>query len=152
MYRAVLFLHSWMRWIVLLGGLCATAHALQGVLSKRGWKRRDRVPGVVLVALLDGQILQGTLLYVFLSPLTSAAFSGLPESLRSPVLRFWSVEHLLLVVIAIVLVHVGQVRLARLPEPRRFRSLLLWNGLAWLAVLSAIPWPVREVARPLFRT
>ena len=58
---------------------------------------------------LDVQMLLGLLLYGVLSPYTAAAMKDFGAAMRDPVLRFWAVEHLTMMLSAVVLVHVGRV-------------------------------------------
>ena len=75
MYPIVLFAHSVVRWAVLLAAVWATMAALSGLRGGRAWTRKARVPGVVLAALVDVQLLLGLALWLWLSPhaITSAA-------------------------------------------------------------------------------
>jgi hypothetical protein len=67
--------------------------------------------------------------------------------------RFFSLEHGLLMIIALILVHVGRVSVKKAPTPAaKHKRTLLFFGLAIVLILAAIPWPFREViARPLWR-
>jgi hypothetical protein len=146
MYTAVLTFHSWMRWFALVAGVGATLAALTGRDS-----RTDRW-GLLLMMALDIQMLIGLLLYLVLSPFTKEALQNFPAAMQNPQLRFWAVEHVSLMVAAVVLAHVGRVlaRKARTPGAKRTRSLVCF-GLATLAMLAATPWPGMANGRPLFR-
>ena len=78
-----------------------------------------------------------------------ANFSG---AMKDPALRFWAVEHITMMMAAVVLVHVGRVlaRKAVTPAAKRVR-LLLCFGLATLLMILATPWPGMTSGRPLFR-
>jgi predicted membrane channel-forming protein YqfA (hemolysin III family) len=72
--------------------------------------------------------------------------------MRTSGIRFWAVEHLLGMVIAIALAHVGKSRIRKAAtDARRHRLALIFFGLALLAVLVSIPWPAMPNGRPLFR-
>jgi uncharacterized membrane protein YphA (DoxX/SURF4 family) len=68
-------------------------------------------------------------------------------------LRFFAFEHMIAMIIAIILVHVGySYSKKRIPDVSKHRRTLLFYGLALLIILIAIPWPFRDVGqgRPWF--
>ena len=97
-------------------------------------------------------MLLGLLLYVVLSPTTAAIRQDFGAAMSDPVARFWAVEHLTLMLAAVIVAHVGRVlaRKARSPHAKRIRMLACYT-LATLAIVAAIPWPGIRAGRPLFR-
>jgi hypothetical protein len=148
MYTFVLALHSWVRWIAVIAGVGAVAAAL----TERPGDRRADPWGIALVTSLDIQLLLGLLLYLVLSPNIAAIREHFGEAMRSRELRFWAVEHLTMMFIAVALAHVGRVlgKKASTPGSRRTR-LLICYGAATIAMLAGIPWPGLPYGRPLLR-
>ena len=103
MYEFALIVHSWLRWAVLLAGIAAIAS-----LFKSEPLGRDRW-GVAFVSLLDLQMLLGLILYFALSPNTRAMIADLGAAMRDPVARFWAVEHVGTMTLAVIAAHVGRV-------------------------------------------
>jgi hypothetical protein len=151
MYELVLTLHSWIRWIALLAGIVTTVMLLAGRSQASGTDRSSTWALVCMIA-LDLQLLLGLLLYFVLSPTMRAILNDFGAATRDPVARFWAVEHVPLMLIAIVLAHVGRVlaRKATSPSAQRIR-LLVCFGLATFLMLIATPWPGMNAGRPLFR-
>jgi hypothetical protein len=149
MYTFVLLLHSWVRWAAIALGIAATVAAFNSRPADQTGAERW---GLFLMMVLDIQMLLGLLLYLALSPLTAMAMQNFGGAMRDPSLRFWAVEHVVMMLFAVVIVHVGRVlaRTARTPESRRIR-LLVCLGLATAAMLIATPWPGTANGRPLFR-
>ena len=145
MYELVLTAHSWLRWVALIAGLMAV------VMAFTASPRADRW-GLILVIALDIQLLLGFALYFALSPNTKAIFGNFGAAMRDPVARFWAVEHVSLMVFAVVMAHVGRVlaRKAASPAARRKR-LLVCFALSTIAMIAATPWPGMASGRPLFR-
>src|SRR5512136_2373351 len=108
MYPVVLFLHSWARWIVAIAAVVAVARAFYGWLGKKDWTRFDDQLGLLFSTSLDVQMLLGLILYIFLSPITQAAFKNFGAAMSDATLRFFTIEHLLYMVVAVVLGHVGR--------------------------------------------
>ncbi len=131
MYANLLFLHSWVRWAVVVLGAVAVIAAFQD----RAAARRRVLPFVLA---LDVQLVLGLLLYLFYSPLTRGTGGG-------AALRYWRAEHPALAVGAVVLAHVGNVVVKRSGKERGLAGAVLLLA-ALVLVLVAVPW-----TRPLLR-
>ena len=147
MYSFVLVLHSWLRWIAIAAGIGATAAAIS---SPRGGGSER--PGLLFMISMDLQMLLGLLLYAFLSPATAAIFKDFGAAMKDPVARFWAVEHITMMLAAVVLAHVGRVlaRKAATQGAKRTR-LMVCFGLATLLMIAGTPWPGTRAGRPFFR-
>ncbi len=151
MYVALVIIHSWLRWLVLLAGFNALLRAIGGARAGRSWAPGDEQASRWLVILFDIQFLIGLILYIGLSPLTQNAFNDFGAAMRDPQLRFWAVEHIAGMLIASALLHVGRARARKASELTRHRVTAIFFGLALLVVLLSIPWPGMPAGRPLFR-
>ncbi len=152
MYQIVLFLHSWVRWIVVILAGLAVGRALAGWLGQREWSIFDRRLGTFLTISMDIQLLLGIVLYFGLSPITRNALQDFGAAMADSTQRFWAVEHIFMMVLAVILVHVGQVLVKRAPtavSKHRWATLLFGAGA--LVLLLAIPWPFAIQARPWIR-
>jgi membrane protein DedA with SNARE-associated domain len=59
--------------------------------------------------------------------------------------RFYGMEHILMMVIAIVLVTIGRKKAEKQSVPaKKFKTIALWYTIALLIIIAAIPWPFRE--------
>ena len=152
MYTALLFVHSWLRWFVILSGIAALGGAVGGVTTRRAWLPIDNLRFSLFTHSLDLQMVIGLILYVFLSPVTRSGFESIPLTMRDPILRFFVVEHLVGMVIAVVLANIGRARARRAADAlARHRTVLIFGGLAMVALLLSIPWPGMAGGRELFR-
>ena len=151
MYSTALIFHSLLRWVVLLAGLLAVGRACAGWTGKRPWSTADNRAGIWFTAALDLQLLVGLLLHLALSPLTQAAMENVAATMQNSSLRFWFVEHPFGMVIALVLAHVGRVRIRRAStDASRHRVAAILFGIAMVVILLLSPWPGTSNARPLF--
>lgn len=152
LYGFVLFTHSWLRWVVLLAAVLVCARSFVASRSGRAWGRADERLHVTLVSVLDLQLLLGLTLYVSLSPFSRAFFDDFRMGMEDPVVRFFGLEHVLAMVVAITIVHVGRVRSKPQTEGAgRHRVVWVSTLIALLLILVSIPWPVFPYARPLLR-
>ena len=148
MYPLLLAVHSLLRWAVLAAGGVAVLRALGG---KGSWSAADDRAGLWFVVAMDLQFILGLLLYAGVSPITRAAFADFGGAMANSMLRFWAVEHLFGMLIAVALVHIGRARIRKADTARRRRLALIFYGLALVVILASIPWPGTPAARPLFR-
>jgi hypothetical protein len=152
MYSSALWLHSWLRWAVLVAGAFAWVRAVRGYSGKRSWLPIDELWGFTFSILLDVQFVVGLILYIFLSPITKIGFQNLAAAMRIDTVRFFTVEHITGMLIAIGLVHMGRLKIRKATDAtRKHRIALIYFGLAMLVMVAAIPWPIlTSVSRPLF--
>ncbi len=140
-YEIVRILHNLVRWAVLIFGVIAAVRALAGWFGRRGWLPADDRLGLFFTMSLDIQVLLGLLLYFVLSPVTTRNFSRLGEAMGNPLVRFYLVEHALLMLVALALAHIGRSRAKKAPNPiARHRAAAIFYTLAIILVIVAIPW------------
>lgn len=152
MYSTLLWIHSWWRWVVLVVGAVALVRVWAGVVGKRPWSAGTQRAVAACVGTLDLQFLLGVILYLFVSPLTAAAFRDMEGAMHNAPLRFWAVEHGPTMLLVTTLFHVGSARARRAAnDAQRHRRLATWFTIATLLMLAAIPWPFLDIGRPLFR-
>jgi len=141
MYTGLLHTHNMFRWLILIVIILAVLFALIGWTGKKEWTKRDNLLGLLLTIFVDIQFLVGLILYAFVSPTTRAAFSDFGAAMKEPTLRFYAVEHILMMVIALVLVHIGRSKSKKAPAPwKKHRASAIFYGISLILILAAIPW------------
>lgn len=151
-YSIVLALHSWTRWLVLIFGLIALFRAIGGRTGNRPWTGADNGMGAAFIGSMHLQLLLGLILYFGLSPFGMKAMGA--GAMKDPTMRFWGVEHISMMVIAVVCAQMGRSlskRVAATNPLLAHKQASLWFGVALLIVLLMIPWGIWNPARPLFR-
>jgi hypothetical protein len=154
-YAIVLFVHSYLRWLLLALGVAVLVRAIGGWRAGRAWTRGDDKLGVAFLSLVDTQMLLGLVMYFVLSPITAAFLAAPRAGMKDHALRFFGVEHLTGMLVAVVVVHVGRARGKRPPYDvgKARHKLTAQTTLAWLFVtLISSPWPDLVYGRALFRT
>jgi hypothetical protein len=150
-HEIVLFVHSGLRWVVLALALLVVVRAAVSYKKRRAWEPADERAHAGFVGILDLQFTLGLLLYLFLSPFPRAFFSGLPGSMKVSELRFFGIEHIVMMLVAIGVAHVGR-KLSKRREGAARHRLVFWTALVpLLLAFSAVPWPFSHVKRPLLR-
>jgi len=151
-YALLLFAHSWLRWVVVVALVVTWVRAFSGLRSGRDWSAVDRRWSTAFVATLDAQVTVGLLLYFVFSPITPRSLEQLGAAIPHRAPRFFALEHITMMLVALVVAHVTSVRVRRAPDaPSRFRRAAWGYGITFLVLLSSIPWPWMLVARPWLR-
>ena len=152
MYSTALWLHSWLRWAVLLTGLVAWLRAISGKTARRPWTPKDELWGLLLTISVDLQFLVGVVLYAFLSPIVRQGLRNFSVAMQINVVRFFTIEHVIGMIAGIALVHIGRVKIRKAADAdRKHRLAMVFYGIALVLMIISIPWPGLPVARPLFR-
>ena len=137
LFTIVLATHNIVRWIILVLGIIALFRAYRGWLGKQAWTPTDRKVGVFFGSALDLQLLLGIILVILLVTQSGVATLG-------PYL----LEHVLPMVLAVILAHVGSVRSRKAAsDAEKHQQAAIWYTIVFLVLLVAIPWPRRLLPR-----
>ena len=149
--QLVLVLHNLLRWLVLLFGLWTLINALTGVFGKRRFSAGDNRSNLLFMIFCDIQLLVGLILYFNNSWFDR--LKDLANNMKDPYNRFFTMEHMSMMIIAWILVHVGRASVKRAnTDAAKHKRMLIFFGIAILLILAAIPWPFRDViGKPYFR-
>jgi cytochrome bd-type quinol oxidase subunit 1 len=152
LYSALLLIHSWVRWIVILTGLLAAGRGIAGRFGNRRWTRTDDNAGAWFTRALDLQVLLGLILYFPLSPLTGAALRDFSGAMKDVTLRFYAVEHAFGMILAVAVAHIGHARVRKAThDGRRHLTAAIFFTIALILIFLSIPWPNMPYGRPLLR-
>ena len=132
--------HSYIRWLVLLAGILAM---VLPVLSNNSTvSKKDKLPALFFMIMCDIQLLLGSLLYFKYSGYGISAFNnGVGAVMKNAELRKIAVEHVVLMLLALVLVHIGYSKVKKVMELDKLkRTSLIYFGIALVLILAGIPW------------
>jgi hypothetical protein len=141
MNTGLLHLHNLLRWVVLIALLVAIVSL---ILKKDSLKASKVLLISAHTTLVLGlyQYFFGTVGFFFIKTM------GMAAAMKDKAVRFWAVEHIFTMLIAIVLITIGHVKYKKGGSPK---TTLILYIIALLLIFSAIPWPFRaEIARPLY--
>jgi hypothetical protein len=141
MYIGLLHLHNVLRWLILIAALIVLLKYFIGWFSQKKWQRSDHLLGITFTSLIDLQLLTGIILYFFISPITKTAFRDFGAAMNNADLRFYAVEHAIMMLIAVVLIHIGWSRSKKAASDRtKFSQALVFFGIAYVIIIALIPW------------
>lgn len=145
MYPYVLGFHNIVRWIVLLTGMWSVFVVWRGWLQRRQWTDAEARATRAYLSALDLQFVLGLLLFAVFSPLTREGFRDFGGAMSDAPVRYFLLEHPLIMLLAIACAHIGSVQVKRATtDAERFQKASILYGLSLAALSGFIPW-----ARPL---
>lgn len=143
-YTILLKSHSGLRWLLLAFFILALMQ-----LGRKGFSEcRFNPKRLALLTLITAhiQLLLGLVLY-FSSPKVIFAASSMKDSM----LRFYLVEHIGLMVIAIIILTIGYSKTKnRLQEIAGARKAFYYYLVSLILILASIPWPFRSLGAGWF--
>ncbi|HYX10189.1 MAG TPA: hypothetical protein VE912_25905 [Bacteroidales bacterium] len=145
-YTFMLHFHSGIRWILVILLIGTLLNSLIKWKGKMPFNKRDHSLQSFTVTLLHLQFLAGIILYA-ISPMVSFG----PHMMGNNLQRFYTVEHVSLMVIAIIIITIGHIRSKKMEESaRKFKTVFISFLIGFLVIMIAIPWPFRHLGAGWF--
>ena len=131
--------HSGLRWVVLALLIYAIYNAFTKWQSGKSFGESDRKVNLFTLIFTHVQVLIGLALY-FMG--NRASFSA--DTMKDSALRFFAVEHLAMMLIAAILITVGNaVSKKGTDDASKFKKTFVYFLIGLIVILVAIPWPFR---------
>lgn len=148
-YYYLLYFHSYWRYVALGLLIVTIVMAWRGKFGKLDYSAKDEKLALFTMISMHIQFLVGIVLY-FISPFVR--FDGMKETMGDAQIRFWTVEHLSLMLIAVILITLGRSGVKKLEEAAlKHKKIAVFFTISLILILISIPWPFSQIARPLFR-
>ena len=146
MYNGLLHLHSLLRWVIFILLIIAIIKHYKGMTTKSGYSAGDRKVDLFLMISAHVTLLVG-LYQWFAGPwgIKLIQDKGFSEVMKNSTERFFAVEHMVGMIVAIILITVG--RSAGKPSNAggsQHRKAFMMFLIALIILLVAVPWPLRE--------
>lgn len=152
MYQTLTFLHSTLRWLVLISLIVALYKAYRGYFLKTVFTKTDNTIRHWTATIAHLQLMVGMTLY-FQSPIINYFLKNFSTAKENFDLLFFGLIHSTLMLIAVIIITIGSAMAKRKTlDNEKFKTMLIWYGLALFLIFIAIPWPFSPFAnRPYFR-
>ena len=132
--KLILLFHSTVRYFVLIAILISIFRSARGWFGGADFGKTDDKLSVWLLIMAHTQLILGLILY-FVSPVV--IFSA--ASMKDPVTRYWLVEHITTMIIAITLITLSRITTKNLTDGnKKHRRIFLYNSFALALILLAI--------------
>lgn len=149
--QVLLTLHNIIRWVVLILGIVVVVRSFLGWFKKWEYQERDQKLIPIFAGVFDMQILIGLILY-FTKGWGGVLMNAPGDVMKTASLRFFAVEHWMMMILAALLIHIGSAQIKKVTESlKKYKRAAIWFSIALLLMLASIPWPGMTAARPLFR-
>ncbi len=134
MYSILLQTHSLLRYLVLIFLIIVIVNSFLGFSNKKAFGKTDDLLGITLFSLTHTQFLIAIILY-FVSPLVQ--FNA--ATMKDPSLRYWTTEHSVVMLTAIVLITMARVTSRKMnDDTAKHRRMLIFNMMAFVIILLGI--------------
>ena len=135
MYPFFKYFHSGLRYLVLILVLAAIIQALLGWTGKKAYTEGNRKLNLFALISVHTQLLIGLVLY-FLSPLVQFSRTAMKYSTT----RYWTAEHITMMIVAITLITIGYSRSKKVstPEKKHFNIFVFYLSALLIVVATLI--------------
>jgi hypothetical protein len=135
--------HSGLRWVALILLVVAIFNALSSK-GKGKYEKKDKMLNLFAMIVLHIQLLIGLVLYFTSSKVKFMEGWMTTKELRS--YRFYGLEHLLIMVIAIAVVTIGRKKAENASNiAKKHGTIVKWFTIGLILILAGIPWPFRNL-------
>lgn len=134
MYTGLMHTHSLLRYFVLIMLVVVVVVSIQKWLGKKPYSAVDNKLGLYLFIFTHLQLLMGVLLY-FISDMVQFNSS----TMKNAELRYWAVEHVTMMAIAIVLITMARITSKKLTDSvAKHKRMFVFNAIALLLIVVSI--------------
>jgi hypothetical protein len=134
MYTGLFHTHSSLRYILLLLLIVVIVKSLLGFVNKKPFGKADDKLSLFLVIFTHIQFIVGLTLY-FVSPFVQFGSTTMSDK----VTRYWTVEHIFGMVIAVMLITVARSTSKRMTDSTaKHKRLFIFNALALVIIIAVV--------------
>lgn len=138
--EALIASHSGLRWIVLLLLIVTSVKAISGLAGKKTYRAIDKRLASFTVMFFHLQVVLGFILFF------ANNWASMMGEMKDPVVRFFTMEHTLGMLVAAVLLTIGSAKAKRASsDEKKFKTIAWMFTISLIIVLAMIPWPFREI-------
>lgn len=139
MYPLLVQLHSYLRYFVLFFLLLVIIRSFYFWQKKLVFNNQTNKLSLYLLIVTHLQLVLGLILY-FISP--NVQLTHMASAMKDPIIRYWTVEHITLMIIAVVLITIARLSMKKIKaDTAKHKRLFFLNIIALVFILVAIPWP-----------
>ncbi|MEY2595977.1 MAG: hypothetical protein RI965_1249 [Bacteroidota bacterium] len=152
METGLLHLHNLLRWVILVLLVWSMVASYSGWKSKRIFSSKDKK--IWLFTMIASHITLILGLYQWILGRFGLLTYVKPEGvsmMKNATLRFYQMEHPVMMIVSILLITLGYGMAKKsVEDEKKYKKAFQYFMIALVLILMAIPWPFREVGRPLF--
>ncbi len=133
--------HSILAAFVLIALAMVVFNAVMSLKRDEQFKNGDRKLGLIAFILSHTQFLIGLITY-YVSPWYKTLKNvGMGKAMKDADVRLFTVEHPLIMILAIVLITIGWSKHKKATDDKaKYKKFIVFYGIAFVLILSRIPW------------
>lgn len=134
MYTGLLHTHSLLRYFILIALVVVIVKGLVGLINRKPYGKWDNKLGLYLFIFTHMQLLAGLILY-FTSPFVKFG----SETMSDKVTRYWTVEHIFSMLVAVVLITLARTTSKKMNnDADKHKRMVIFNFVALVVILAMI--------------
>lgn len=139
MQTILVTLHSYNRYLLLLALVLVLYRAYSGWLGRKPFEKADNTASVALLGLTHLQALLGLIMYAFTSTWTQTAFANFGAAMKDPMQRYFAVEHILAMLVAVVMIQLGRTFSKKAgDDTEKHRKLAIYTSIAVVIIVGTL--------------
>jgi Na+-driven multidrug efflux pump len=139
MYQIIQTTHSYLAYLALGLLLASTIVSAMNLSATEYNPMHAKIYKFTVIAIHTQLVLGLALLFV--SPIAQSAYADMATAMKDKTLRLYAVEHPSVNIIAVILATIASAKVKRTAEvAKKYRTALIFFGLALVLILSRIPW------------
>ncbi len=138
MFSILTHSHSGLRYIVLFLIIALIVQSIKAFMSKVEYNQGIQKLANITVYVFYLNVIIGFILYY----LSSKVQFG-PDTMKESLLRFFTMEHPLMILISLILIRIGIYRYKKLKSLKGNKVLMIYTIIGLITLIAAIPWPMR---------
>lgn len=132
-------IHSYNRYLILAALVFVLFRAYRGWLGNQAYDKTDNAGGGALLGLSHLQLLVGLIQYGFTSAYTKQAFQNFGAAMKDSWLRYFAVEHITMMLIAITLIQIGRIKSKKAEtDLQKHKAMAIYTTIALLLILASL--------------
>ena len=138
MHTLINTLHSYNRYLILAALVYVLYRSWTGWKGNRAFEKGDNTASVALLGLAHLQLVLGLLQY-FVFNGYYRNFSDMAATMKNPVARYFTVEHITIMILAIAAVQVGRTPSKKAADDtEKHKKLAVWTTIATVLVVVGL--------------
>ena len=137
LYTSIIIIHSIVRWIFLIMLVYSVSILYTKWIGGKELSSNNKRINTIVVVLSHLQLIVGISLYLVSPKVVFASYM-----FQSNLLRFFTMEHSLLMIAAIAILTIGNIKSKRNNDSiKSVKQCTIWFSIALVIILISIPWP-----------
>lgn len=139
MHAILSTLHSYNRYLLLAALLFVLYRSFSGWLGQKPFEKSDNSASAALLGLTHLQALLGLVMYFATSPQTTPYFSNMGAAMKSEWPRYFTVEHITAMLIAVALIQIGRTQSKKAATAEtKHKKLAIYTAIATLLIAGTL--------------